>query len=164
LYLHDKPFCARLMCDCDNLHAIELPKHYVTWVIINRIFGHKFCYMTIVPTKLLNDYRRIEKVTVQDEKLCTHLLKSRTDGQVMFMTLRKIHYNILLATMHKDNAQAFQGRISDVAAKHYTMYMQDELGTSYAEAWRRFGIDIKTLNQVYIKNIDLRSSPTIDLQ
>lgn len=58
------------------------------------------------------------------------------------MTLRKIHYNVLLSTMKKDDVQALQGRVSDVAAKHYTMYLQDELANNYREAWTRFGIEV----------------------
>ena len=63
----------------------------------------------------------------------------------MFMTLRKIHYNVLLATMKKDDVQALQGRVSDVAARHYTMYLQDELSHNYIGAWKKFGIDVNNI-------------------
>jgi hypothetical protein len=97
--------------------------------------------MTIVPSALFSKYRALATVRREDESLCTQLLKSRTDNQVMFMTLQKIHYNMLLSTMKKDDVQALQGHVSDVAAKHYTMYLQDELANNYVEAWKRFEIE-----------------------
>jgi hypothetical protein len=52
----------------------------------------------------------------------------------MFMTLRKIHYNVLLSTMKKDDIQALRDRVTDVAARHYVMHLQDELVSNYVEA------------------------------
>ena len=142
VYLHDTPVCDKPLCECENLHPIDLPHHGLTWIVINRFVGQKYCYMTIAPTALFNRFRALQTVKREDEALCTQLLKSRTDNQVMFMTLRKIHYNVLLSTMKKDDVQALQGRVSDVAAKHYTMYLQDELANNYREAWTRFGIEV----------------------
>ena len=96
--------------------------------------------MTIAPTALFHSFRALQTVRREDEALCTQLLKSRTDNQVMFMTLRKIHYNMLLSTMKKDDIQALQGRVSDVAAKHYMIYLQDELANNSSEPCPRFSV------------------------
>jgi hypothetical protein len=97
VYLHDMPVCDRPLCECESLHPIELPQQYgLIWIVINRFVGQKYCYMTIAPTALFKRFRALQTVRREDEAVCIQLLKSRTDNQVMFMTLRKIRLSDLV--------------------------------------------------------------------
>jgi hypothetical protein len=58
------------------------------------------------------------------------------------MWLRKAYYNIMCRTMKPFEANILAGRAKTVDAKHYAMYELDAMSKSYAEAWKKFRIDI----------------------
>ena len=60
------------------------------------------------------------------------------------MWLRKAHYNIMCRAMKPFEANVLAGRAKTVDAKHYAMYELDAMSKSYADAWKKFGIDFSS--------------------
>ena len=63
-------------------------------------------------------------------------------ANVMFVELRKLHYNVMRRAMDMNEADILAGRAKSVSAKHYAMYELDKLTEDYAQAWNKFGVNI----------------------
>ena len=63
-------------------------------------------------------------------------------ANIMFVELRKIHYNVMRRVMDINEADILAGRAKSVSAKHYAMYELDKLTEDYAQAWDKFGVNI----------------------
>jgi len=60
-YIHDKEICCNeLGCKCNDLHPINIDNNTgITIIGINWIRGNKKAFVTIVPTKMWERFRRI---------------------------------------------------------------------------------------------------------
>ena len=71
-----------------------------------------------------------------------HKLITKKNANLMFVELRKLHYNIMRRSMDLNEADILAGRAKSVSAKHYAMYELDKLTEAYAQAWKKFGVNI----------------------
>jgi acetyl esterase/lipase len=62
-----------------------------------------------------------------------HKLTKKT-ANLMFVELRKIHYNVMRRVMDVNEADILAGRAKSVSAKHYAMYELDKMTEAYKEA------------------------------
>ena len=58
------------------------------------------------------------------------------------MGLREAHYNSMCRATKPSEADILIGRSKKIDAKHYATYELDAMSKSYAEAWKKFRIDI----------------------
>lgn len=137
-HAHETPICDKLSgCECSNLHVLEKGKFAI--VVLNRIMGQKRSYFTIVPLYIWSQFRKISKVSAMERKAVHTLLMSQTDGQIMFMHLRKFHYNVLCRSELKEQgAEVLQGRAKSISAKHYLIHELDKMVKYYGDAMSRF--------------------------
>jgi hypothetical protein len=63
-------------------------------------------------------------------------------ANIMFVELRKLHYNVMRRVMDMNEGDILAGRAKSVSAKHYAMYELDKLTEVYAQAWNKFGVNI----------------------
>jgi hypothetical protein len=135
-FAHDNVICNNQSgCNCQNLHVIDKNNGY-SIVVLNRSVGQKHSYFTIVPTNTWNDFRGLEKVNYVQRQTAHLLLKDYTDDKVIFMDLRKFHYNILCRSeLREQGAEVLAGRTKTVSAKHYFIYELDKMVKQYSEAW-----------------------------
>jgi intergrase/recombinase len=109
-YIHDKEICCNeLGCKCNT---------GITIIGINWIRGNIKAFVTILPTKMWEQFRRITKFDRHDI-VAAHSITKR-DADILYMGLRKIHYNVMCFkdTMTADEADALAGRAKTVAAQH----------------------------------------------
>src|SRR5215813_7019242 len=94
-YIHDKEICCNeLGCKCNNLHPINIDRNTgITIIGINWIRGNKKAFVTILPTKMWEEFRRITKFDRHDI-VAAHSITKR-DADILYMGLRKIHYNVM---------------------------------------------------------------------
>lgn len=144
LYVYNKEICSdRSGCSCSKLHVIEKPNG-VSVVLIQWHRGHKKCYFTLVPTNVLKAFKSMDEFEYRPHIRSTHeYMKVKTkDEKITFMWLRKAHYNVMCRVMKPFEANVLAGRAKSVDAKHYAMYELDEMSKKYAEAWKKFDVDI----------------------
>ena len=67
---------------------------------------------------------------------------TKKNANLMFVELRKLHYNIMRRRRDMNEAEILAGRAKSVSAKHYAMYELDKLTEAYAQARKKFGINI----------------------
>jgi intergrase/recombinase len=140
-YIHRKEVCSNLGgCTCERLHVIEKPNG-LSIILIQWYRGHKKCYFSIVPTLLWKAFRSLPHFDYNPHIKSAHSYLKAKDKDLHFMWLRKAHYNIMCRTMKPFEANILAGRAKTVDAKHYAMYELDAMSKSYAEAWKKFGID-----------------------
>ena len=121
-------------CNCDKLH-ITHKKDDISIVVLNRIFGQKHSYFTIVPTQLWNKFRSLNKVTKEERNIAHMMIKNQTEGKATLMDLRKFHYNILCRSeMGEIGAEVLAGRAKSISAKHYLIYELDKMSQQYAKS------------------------------
>jgi intergrase/recombinase len=138
-HAHQTPICQNLSgCDCEKLHVIEKGKYVI--VVLNRIMGQKRSYFTIVPLDIWSQFRKLEKVSIQERNAVHLLIKSHTSDAVILMHLRKFHYNILCRSeMGEQGAEVLQGRARSISAKHYLIHELDKMVKQYETAMSKFG-------------------------
>ena len=140
IYIHNKELCSNLGgCSCNKLHAVTKPNR-LTVVVINCFRGHKKCYFTILPTVMWEQFRNTSNFTHVDIDIAHKLTKK--NANLMFVELRKLHYNSMRRCMDMNEADILAGRAKSVSAKHYAMYELDKLTETYAQAWDKFGVAI----------------------
>jgi hypothetical protein len=143
-YIHDKEICRNeLGCKCNNLHPINIDRNTgITIIGINWIRGNKKAFVTILPTKMWEQFRRITKFDRHDI-VAAHSITKR-DADILYMGLRKIHYNVMRFkdTMTADEADALAGRAKTVAAQHYVLHDLQLFADKYVRAWNNVGLHI----------------------
>jgi intergrase/recombinase len=143
IYMHNKETCNNLGgCSCNLLHAVT-KSNGLTVVVINWFRGHKKCYFTILPTIIWERFRGLSNFNHVDIDIA-HKLTKKT-ANIMFVELRKIHYNVMRRVMDINEADILAGRAKSVSAKHYAMYELDKMAEEYKEAWQRFGVNTDEL-------------------
>jgi intergrase/recombinase len=143
-YCHQTPLCKNLTsCVCSNLHVKD-KKNGFSVIVVNRRFGQKYCYFTIVPTRIWEQFRELNTVDYDRRKACHTLLAALTDKQVAFMDLRKYHYNVnYRSPMKEQGAEILAGRARSTSARHYLLNMIDEMVDHYQQGWLTYGVDFK---------------------
>lgn len=143
IYIHNKDLCSNLGgCSCNKLHAVT-KSNGLTVVVINWFRAHKKCYFTILPTIIWEQFRHISNFTHVDIDIAHKLTKK--NANLMFVELRKLHYNVMRRSMDMNEADILAGRAKSVSAKHYAMYELDKISESYAQAWEKFGVNISNI-------------------
>jgi intergrase/recombinase len=145
-YCHQTPLCKNLTnCVCTNLHVKD-EKNGFSVIVVNRRFGQKYCYFTIVPTRIWEQFRKLNTVDYDRRKACHTLLAALTDKQVAFMDLRKYHYNVnYRSPMKEQGAEILAGRARSTSARHYLLNMIDEMIDHYQQGWLTYGVDFKSV-------------------
>jgi hypothetical protein len=147
-YIHDKEICCNeLGCKCNNLHPINIDRNTgITIIGINWIRGNKKAFVTILPTKMWEQFRRITKFDRHDI-VAAHSITKR-DADILYMGLRKIHYNVMRFkdTMTADEADALAGRAKTVAAQHYVLHDLQLFADKYVKAWNNVGLNISNIS------------------
>jgi hypothetical protein len=144
-YCHQTPLCKNLTnCVCTNLHVKD-KKTGFSVIVVNRRFGQKYCYFTIVPTRVWEQFKELKTVDYDRRKACHTLLAALTDKQMAFMDLRKYHYNVnYRSPMKEQGAEILAGRARSTSARHYLLNMLDEMVDQYRQGWSNYGVDFKS--------------------
>ncbi|MFL6358023.1 MAG: hypothetical protein ACJ72V_01620 [Nitrososphaeraceae archaeon] len=150
-YVREHDVCGNLgACTCNKIH-VENKDNGLSIIHINRDFGNKHCWFTIVPTKLWGRFRVLSKemTDYSTRKILHQSFMNLTNNQVSFMTLRKYHYNVnRQSEMREPGAEVLAGRANSTSAIHYSMHMIDMMTKATIDGWKSFGIDIlKEANQ-----------------
>ena len=138
-YVHTKSICPRLGgCNCENLHIVN-KSNGVSVIVINRMVGQKHCYFTICPTQLWEEFRSLSKVDYEFRNVAHLQIKQATNGEVVFIDLRKFNYNInARSEMRELGAEVLAGRAKTVSARHYLINELDLLASYYRQAWAKY--------------------------
>ncbi|MGC2680620.1 MAG: hypothetical protein WA323_02050 [Candidatus Nitrosopolaris sp.] len=147
-YIHDRETCNNeLGCKCNNLHPINVDRSTgITIIGINWIRVNQKAFVTILPTKMWEQFRRITKLDRHDI-VAAHSITKR-DADILYMGLGKILYNIMRFkdTMIADEADALAGRAKTVAAQHYVLHDLQLFADKYVKAWNNIGLNISNNN------------------
>ena len=136
IYMHDAEICSNLGgCNCNKLHVSNKSNGF-TIVVINWFRGNKKCYFTILSTSIWEEFRK-----VPNSNEVAHKLIKKIAG-IMFVELRKLHYNVMSRIMDMNEADILAGCAKSVSAKHYAMYEMDRMTEEYIQAWQKFNINI----------------------
>ena len=141
-YIHDNEICEnQLGCKCKNLHPINLDNG-MTIIGINWIRGNKKAFVTILPTKAWDQFRNMRKFDRSDIIAAHHI--SKRDAEVLYVGLRKIHYNVMRFddTMNADEADALAGRAKTTSAQHYVLHDLKAFTDKYIKSWSHVGVEI----------------------
>ena len=109
-YIQDKDTCNNeLGCKCKNLHPIRLDNR-MTIIGINWVRANKKAFVTILPTRMWEEFRTMPKFD-RSNIVAAHAITKR-DADILYVGLRKIHYNVMRFddTMTADEADALAGR------------------------------------------------------
>jgi intergrase/recombinase len=141
-YCHQTDVCKNLTnCICINLHVKD-KKNGFSVIVVNRRFGQKYCYFTIVTTRVWEQFRELKSVDYDKRKACHTLMAALTDKQVAFMDLRKYHYNVnYRSPMKEQGAEILAGRARSTSARHYLLNMIDEMVDHYRQGWLTYGVN-----------------------
>ena len=107
---------------------------------MNWFRGHKKCYFTILPTAVWNRFRQVKSFDSVEIEVAHKLTKKVAD--VMFVGLRKLHYNVMSRVMDMNEADILAGRAKSVSARHYALYELDRMADDYVQAWTKFGVEL----------------------
>ena len=88
----------------------------------------------------LGQFRNIFNFTDVDIDVAHKLTKKIAN--IMFVELRKLHYNVMRRVMDMNEADILAGRAKSVSAKHYAMYELDKLTQTYAQAWEKLVVKV----------------------
>jgi hypothetical protein len=141
-YIHDKEICNNeLGCKCKNLHPINLDNG-MTIIGINWVRANKKAFVTILPTKMWEEFRTMPKFD-RSNIVAAHTIAKR-DADILYVGLRKIHYNVMRFddTMTSDEADALAGRAKTTSAQHYVLHDLKSFTDKYTKSWSNFEIDI----------------------
>jgi intergrase/recombinase len=140
IHIHNTEICNNLGgCDCNKLHTVNKPNG-LTVVVVNWFRGHKKCYFTILPTNIWEQFRNVSNFNDVDIDVAHKLTKKI--ASIMFVELRKIHYNVMTRVMDINEADILAGRAKSVSARHYAIYELDRIADGYAEAWEKLGVKV----------------------
>jgi intergrase/recombinase len=140
IYIHKTEICGNLGgCDCNKLHIVN-KSNGLTVVVINWFRGHKKSYFTILPTVIWEKFREVTTFNDVDIDVA-HKLTKKIAG-VMFVELRKIHYNVMSRVMDMNEADILAGRAKSVSARHYAIYELDRISDAYVQAWTKCNVSI----------------------
>jgi intergrase/recombinase len=140
IYLHNTGVCSNLGgCNCNSLHVIN-KSNGMTVVVVNWFRGHKKCYFTILPTTIWKQFRQVKAFDSVDIEVAHKLTKKVAN--VMFVGLRKLHYNVMSRIMDMNEADILAGRAKSVSARHYALYELDRMADEYVQAWTKFDINV----------------------
>ena len=140
IYIHNTEICNNLGgCNCNKLHVID-KSNGVSIIVVNWFRAHKKCYFTILPTKIWQEFRNVVNFNDVDIEVAHQIVKKIAG--VMFVGLRKIHYNVMTRMMDMNEADILAGRAKSVSARHYAIYELDRISNAYAKAWASFGVSI----------------------
>jgi len=143
VHIHKTEICDNLGgCDCSKLHVIN-KRDGVSVIVVNWFRGHKKCYFTILPTAVWNQFRELKSFDSVDIEVAHKLTKKVAN--VMFVGLRKLHYNVMSRVMDMNEADILAGRAKSVSARHYALYELDRMAEDYVQAWKRFDISLSSL-------------------
>jgi hypothetical protein len=141
-YIHDRNICKNeLGCKCDDLHPVNIDDS-ISVIGINWIRGNKKAFVTILPTVIWNQFRKLPKFDRHDI-MAAHSITKR-DAGVLYRELRKIHYNVMRFkdTMTSDEADALAGRAKTVSAQHYVLHDVKLFTDKYVQAWGNLGVGV----------------------
>jgi hypothetical protein len=141
-YIHDKEICNNeLGCRCKNLHPINLDNG-MTIIGINWVRANKKAFVTILPTKMWEEFRTMPRFD-RSNIVAAHTIAKR-DAGILYVGLRKIHYNVMRFddTMTPDEADALAGRAKTTSAQHYVLHDLKSFTDKYVKSWCNFEIDI----------------------
>ena len=97
-------------------------------------------YSAILPIKILQEFRKVANFNDVDIEVAHQIVKKIAG--VMFVGLRKIHYNVMTRMMDMNEADILAGRAKSVSARHYAIYELDRISNAYVQAWTNFGVNI----------------------
>jgi intergrase/recombinase len=92
---------------------------------VNWFRGHKKCYFTILPTAVWDQFRQVKSFDSVEIEVAHKLTKKVSD--VMFVGLRKLHYNVMSRLMDMNEADILAGRAKSVSARPYALYGLDRM-------------------------------------
>jgi intergrase/recombinase len=145
IYVHNKSICPNLGgCGCDKLHVMNKPNG-ISVILIQWHRGHKKCYFSLIPTKMWEEFRKLQSFDYNPHIKSAHSYMKAKDPILHFMWLRKAHYNVMCRIMKPFEANILAGRAKTVDAKHYAMYELDLMSNNYVEAWEKFGLKISCI-------------------
>lgn len=128
--------------ECKKLHVMPLKESNVTALVLNWFRQHKRAYLTLLPTPYFERLRLMPSFSKKEQIDPAHwFLKSKFQG-LQYITLRKLHYNVMYKGMGEHDAELLAGRAKNVSAKHYMIHSMEDLGKRYVEAWKMFGVMI----------------------
>ena len=87
---------------------------------MNWFRGHKKCYFTILLTAVWNRFRQVKSFDSIEIEVAHKLTKKVAD--VMFVGLRKLHYNVMSRVMDMNEADILAGRAKSIDARHIFLY------------------------------------------
>jgi hypothetical protein len=61
---------------------------------------------------------------------------------MIFVALRKLHYNVMSRAMDMNEADILAGRAKSVSARHYALYELDRMTDDYIQARKKFDIKL----------------------
>lgn len=133
-----------LGCKCKNLHPIRMESGIVI-IGINWVRANKKAFVTILPSGMWDEFRSIPKFD-RSNIIAAHSIAKR-DADVMYIGLRKIHYNVMRYenTMTSDEADALAGRAKTTSAQHYVLHDLKSFADKYVKAWSNFGVDVTNI-------------------
>ena len=78
-----------------------------------------------------------------EDIMAAHHITKR-DAEVLYVGLRKIHYNVMRFedTMTTDEADALAGRAKTTSAQHYVLHDLKAFTDKYINSWSRVGVEI----------------------
>jgi intergrase/recombinase len=114
----------------------------MTIIGINWVRANKKTFVTILPTKMWEEFRTMPKFDRSDI-VAAHTIAKR-DADILYVGLRKIHYNVMRLddTMTADEADALAGRAKTTSAQHYVLDDLKSFTDKYIKSWSNFEIDI----------------------
>ena len=139
-YIHRKEICtSNVGCKCEKLHVVH-KQNGVTAIGINWIRGNKKCYLTLMPTRLWQRFRESSSFSEAEQQAANKITKH--DAGILYMAMRKIHYNVMRANeiMSFEQADVLAGRAKSTSAQFYVAYDLDKMAERYREAWQKFGV------------------------
>jgi intergrase/recombinase len=110
---------------------------------VNWFRGHKKCYFTILPTAVWDQFRQVRSFDSVEIEIAHKLTKKVAD--VMFVGLRKLHYNVMSRVMDMNEAQDIYWQDVRSQFRQDTMHctsLTGWLADDYVQAWTKFGVEL----------------------
>ena len=137
LYIHRQEACNVQSCDCSNLHIID-GQNGLSVVIINWFHDKQRCYLTMLPTRLLESFRTF--VSVNEHDLANAEKAVMQSAGIDFDELREIFFCVMRSTMMAREFAVLTGKATPEAARDCITYKRDSMANQYCKAWEKFGV------------------------